>query len=325
MEKKDTEKYRQKIEKMAYKEQEIDIKRAEKENKPPYNFEFAKCGNLYFVTNPITYSDADVVHYTTLCNKKRSSGPTDFRVEARTDVQIKKIDEALKKGKPIVVSGGLIPIDFVMGIDVTLLNQSYVFELCDTIIDKKRFDLFNLIYFYGNLPLEQYLEATKHDTAVFYRYIDKPTKTYKICPSVVEGLEIEELKKYIVANKLHIAVDETDNLMMFRVLNSVRSVKVLPSLIKRAEVLFSHGAIAFTAEQLKTLYNCSGGSADKIYPAINQCYLAKFCEKQKIEEVISCPFLSKKEKEKEQKREQEAEDEMDKIYAEAQKNVEMER
>ncbi|MBQ3494631.1 MAG: hypothetical protein IJA69_04375 [Clostridia bacterium] len=203
---------------------------------------------------------------------------------------------------------------------------------------------FETFYHEGNLDVNQYLSYTCFDMAKLFRYIQDPAcvvpdKTqHRTC---LEMLQPKEIQCLIAARKLVLSHKQQEKLFLKNF-----AFKQAQTLTKKecqnAIILFEFGAIYLNKQELKKLVNdCKAHNLKS--PNIEM--LVKAIESGKESEIVeqlqTTPFENgfqqnyTKESEIQQTGEaadfasewekQENEDEMDKLFAEAQKNIEMER
>ncbi|MBQ3494086.1 MAG: hypothetical protein IJA69_01585 [Clostridia bacterium] len=290
---------------------------------------------VYFIKNPKydEVSKADEENYRYVPQKypyEKMQQTSDLQL--RTRVAVSALQSVIKDGKDLSYSD---ECTIKQRIDINLYSMLWIVELCDSLIKNNKYYCFELIYHYGNLNMEQYMKASK--IATDYKYIENPCaiffETTKM--TILDCMTSEGLKKLVCARKLILSEKQQNELYMKNILNW-SSPSIDDNRIKCLEVLFKYGAIGLTKQQAKKI--AKDFRTKELAPSIASVVTSTFDEVQllyrnpfeKANDVSKAAdkktqTFVQKENEKIKQQEVEAEDEMDKIFAEAQKNIEMEK
>ena len=309
------------------------------------NAKFSKCGDLYFVSEPdysiFTSEELDGYRYL-----KQNDPPHDVAVVIRTSNVSKMLKEYIK----LPVNQYNLSDETIgkikKGVDLRILDIKDVVEICDTLLEFDRVDVFELLYMNGNFPIDEYIKESKYPTVKFLKYIEDPIKNHSKTISTIKA-EIT-LKKFICARQLKISTEDTCEMVQIKLIDH-SCFDGLYDTHRKLEILFSLGAIALTKEQIEKI---NKGRHPEYYPTIKELHDAirfntniKTVGIHPYKETTSNGVIITKsqqtkstktatqeqktqtanlnEKKQEQARQQkEAEDQIDKIFAEAQKNVE---
>ena len=228
------------------------------------------------------------------------------------------------------------------GINLDLYDDDEVFRLCDKLLINGKLEEFELLYHYGNLNFEKYLANSDLLPRYFIKYISDVTRDSHLegVSTLLESMTLEEIKKLVCTRKLKLTDSQQKKIYCIKILDGSPVIEKNDAIF--LETLFSLGAISLTQVQAMRIIRYAG--YESIAPQIAKVakgslpdfhlvnvneypFKDKDCYEEAMKQIRTKMVDQKlaEIEEREKERTKEAEDEMDKIFAEAQKNIEMER
>ena len=297
---------------------------------------------VYFIKKPKydEVSKADEENYRYVPQKhpyEKMQQTSDLQL--RTRVAVSALQSVIKDGKDLSYSD---ECTIKQRIDINLYSMLWIVELCDSLIKNNKYYCFELIYHYGNLNFEKYLANSDLLPRYFIKYISDVTRDSHLegVSTLLESMTLEEIKKLVCTRKLKLTDSQQKKIYCIKILDGSPVIEKNDAIF--LETLFSLGAISLTQVQAMKIIRYAG--YELIAPQIAKVAKGSlpdfhlvnineypFKDKDDYEEAmkqIRTKMVDQKLaeiEEREKERAKEAEDEMDKIFAEAQKNIEMER